>query len=304
MPFNYTLTALASNPTRTRAELNAALVNATPAGVLFHAMVLNLPFGKHGSTAIRATAKTYGARWDGKEWTIPAAKWTALDHAAVEWLLSNQLLAGIKTRTYTPWVWDGHRNSLGAGLALDVPFEDRNTAKAHGAKWEPNKAYWYLPGGQITQNLIDQLNAGALIAGAIDPNTGNVLPQTAPSLTNAGAKPGATVFDRMGGLQMPVTEAVETLGLGFSASYQLSRGSDHPLVNFYLLLGAGSSVLAVVWAPGIEVEGKCFPDRWRTGLDIQQAVLYDRETSRAVWEQLVRHHGYAPVQMVDSPQTA
>lgn len=49
-------------------------------------LVLNIPFGKRGSTGIRSTAKGHGARWDGTEWTLPVR---AMTPTTCEWFRAN-----------------------------------------------------------------------------------------------------------------------------------------------------------------------------------------------------------------------
>lgn len=39
---------------------------------------------------------------------------------------------------------------------LNVPYEQRETAKKHGAKWDPNKKKWYLPSGVEAHSELNQ----------------------------------------------------------------------------------------------------------------------------------------------------
>jgi len=161
-------------------DLDAAVVAATPKQVMFAGLIVNIPFGKRGSTQTRSTAKGYGAKWDGKEWTLPASKYQP-GLEALEWFRTNGLIIGIKTRQYVAWVWDGGNTT---DLALDIPFDERHTAKSLGAKWEPQFSRWYLPAGQITQTRVDALNAAEAIAGYM-----NKQGQIAPQLANLAAAP-------------------------------------------------------------------------------------------------------------------
>ncbi len=161
-------------------DLDAAVVAATPKQVKFAGLIVNIPFGKRGSTQTRSTAKGYGAKWDGKEWTLPASKYQP-GLEALEWFRTNGLIIGIKTRQYAAWVWDGANTT---DLALDIPFDERHTAKSLGAKWEPQFSRWYLPAGQITQTRVDALNAAEAIAGYM-----NKQGQIAPQLANLAAAP-------------------------------------------------------------------------------------------------------------------
>jgi hypothetical protein len=160
MPNIFTNITIAS-PLTSHNALDAAVVAATPKQIKFVALVLNLPFGKRGSTTIRAQAKQYGARWDGNEWTLPSHQYTP-PSLALDWFRENDLIQAIKVRQYQPFVWDGDNSQH---LALDIPFAERLTAKNQGAKWEPQFSRWYLPAGQITQSRVDALNAAEAIAG-------------------------------------------------------------------------------------------------------------------------------------------
>jgi len=163
----------------TQSDLDSAVVAATPKQVKFAGLVLNIPFGKRGSTQTRSTAKGYGARWDGAEWTLPPAKYTP-GKEPLEWFRTNGLIAGIRTREYAEWIWDGRV----CDIALDVPFADRAAAKQHGAKWDAAWSRWYLPARCVTQAAVDALNKAEAIAGEID-NTGRVVPvpTAAPAIT-------------------------------------------------------------------------------------------------------------------------
>lgn len=172
-------------------DLDAAVVAATPKQVKFAGLIVNIPFGKRGSTQTRSTAKGYGAKWDGKEWTLPASKYQP-GLEALEWFRTNGLIIGIKTRQYAAWVWDGANTT---DLALDIPFDERHTAKSLGAKWEPQFSRWYLPAGQITQTRVDALNAAEAIAGymnkqgQIAPQLANLAPAPAPVTAPAAPAP-------------------------------------------------------------------------------------------------------------------
>lgn len=172
-------------------DLDAAVVAATPKQVKFAGLIVNIPFGKRGSTQTRSTAKGYGAKWDGKEWTLPASKYQP-GLEALEWFRTNGLIIGIKTRQYVAWVWDGANTT---DLALDIPFDERHTAKSLGAKWEPQFSRWYLPAGQITQTRVDALNAAEAIAGymnkqgQIAPQLANLAPAPAPVTAPAAPAP-------------------------------------------------------------------------------------------------------------------
>lgn len=179
MPNIFKTHALSAASLATQSDLDSAVVAATPKQVKFAGLVLNIPFGKRGSTQTRSTAKGYGARWDGKEWTLPPAKYTP-GKEPLEWFRTNGLIAGVKTREYADWIWDGRA----VDIALEIPFEDRHTAKQHGAKWDAAHTRWYLPASSVTQTAVDALNKAEAIAGEIS-NTGQIVPQLAT--VNGGA---------------------------------------------------------------------------------------------------------------------
>ena len=179
MPNIFKTHALSAASLVTQSDLDSAVVAATPKQVKFAGLVLNIPFGKRGSTQTRSTAKGYGARWDGKEWTLPPAKYSA-GKEPLEWFRTNGLIVGVKTREYADWIWDGRA----VDIALEIPFEDRHTAKQHGAKWDAAHTRWYLPASSVTQTAVDALNKAEAIAGEIS-NTGQIVPQLAT--VNGGA---------------------------------------------------------------------------------------------------------------------
>ena len=183
MPNIFKTHALSAASLVTQSDLDSAVVAATPKQVKFAGLVLNIPFGKRGSTQTRSTAKGYGARWDGKEWTLPPAKYSA-GKEPLEWFRTNGLIAGVKTREYADWIWDGRA----VDIALEIPFEDRHTAKQHGAKWDAAHTRWYLPASSVTQTAVDALNKAEAIAGEIS-NTGQIVPQlaTVNATVNGGA---------------------------------------------------------------------------------------------------------------------
>ena len=181
-------------------DLDAAVVAATPKQVKFAGLIVNIPFGKRGSTQTRSTAKGYGAKWDGKEWTLPASKYQP-GLEALEWFRTNGLIIGIKTRQYMEWTWDGGNTT---DLALDIPFDQRHTAKSLGAKWEPQFSRWYLPAGQITQTRVDALNAAEAIAGYMNKQGQIALQQAIPAPASAPVTaPAAPAPRPVQGVQRP-----------------------------------------------------------------------------------------------------
>lgn len=178
----YTTVPVLCTSLTSQKDLDNAVVAATPNSVKFAGLVVNIPFGKRGSTQVRSTAKGYGARWDGSEWTLPAAKYVVGNgtNGALDWFRTNNLILGIKTRTYVPFVWDGANQHH---LVLDIAFDDRQSAKSQGAHWGQAISKWYIPAGNITQAIVDALNKSECIAGYMDPLTGQAIQQQPAPVT-------------------------------------------------------------------------------------------------------------------------
>lgn len=310
MPFKHTTVAFPKGQITTQIDLDALIVKHTQGTVKFNGLLLDLPFGKRGATELRTTAKTYGARWDGQEWTISAAKYPTLSTGGgLTWLLGACVIAGIKTRTYTPWVWDGR----GVDLALDLPFEDRNIAKQHGAKWDPSALRWYLPAALVSQVKIDALNKAEAIDGEIDSATGKVVAQAnigqapltpPPATAHASDAVRASVDAILAGVDRTLVpdaavSLIEAEYLG-DAVHSLRHAAGE--VSVVLLPLHTDRVVIVHWQRGIDatvVATLCnsgaatMADLVRA--DSARAVITDRATSRKVYETLANQFGYKPV---------
>jgi len=310
MPFKHTTVAFPKGQITTQIDLDALIVKHTQGTVKFNGLLLDLPFGKRGATELRTTAKTYGARWDGQEWTISAGKYPTLSTGGgLAWLLGNAVIAGIKTRTYTPWVWDGRP----VDLALDLPFEDRNIAKQHGAKWDPSALRWYLPAALVSQVKIDALNKAEAIDGEIDSATGKVVAQAnigqAPlTPPKAPAHPSdavrASVDAILAGVDRTLVPdaAVSMIEAEYLGDAVHSLRHEAGEVSVVLLPLHTDRVVIVHWQRGIDsamVATLCnsgaatMADLVRQ--DSARAVITDRATSRKVYETLANQFGYKPV---------
>ena len=309
MPFKHTTVAFNKGQITTQIDLDALIVKHTQGTVKFNGLLLDLPFGKRGATELRTTAKTYGARWDGKEWTVSAAKYPTLSTGGgLTWLLGNAVIAGIKTRVYTPWVWDGRS----VDVALDLPFEDRSVAKQHGAKWDPARLRWYLPAALVSQVKIDALNAAEAIDGEIDA-TGKVVaqanigqaPLTPPPTT---AHPSDAVRASVDAILAGVDRtqfsdaAVSLIEAEYLGDAVHSLRHEAGEVSVVLLPLHTDRVVIVHWQRGIDsamVATLChsgaatMADLVRQ--DSARAVITDRATSRKVYETLANQFGYKPV---------
>jgi len=316
MPFKHTTVAFPKGQITTQIDLDALIVKHTQGTVKFNGLLLDLPFGKRGATELRTTAKTYGARWDGQEWTISAAKYPTLSTGGgLTWLLGNAVIAGIKTRTYTPWVWDGRP----VDIALDLPFEDRNIAKQHGAKWDPSALRWYLPAAllasqtKIVQDLIDSLNKAEAIDGEIDSATGKVVaqanigqaPLTPPPAT---ASPSDAIRASVDAILAGVDRtqfsdaAVSLIEAEYLGDSVHSLRHEAGEVSVVLLPLHTDRVVIVHWHRGIDAA--TVPTLCNSGAatmaglvreDAARAVITDRATSRKVYETLANQFGYKPV---------
>jgi hypothetical protein len=110
-------------------------------------IVLDVPFGKRGSGEVRQWAKTIGARWNStqKEWRIVASL-VCSDRLAI----INQLCLykyGYARPAPIYLARFGQDNCI---VILQVPFEEKDTAKSAGARWDTILRKWYFPmKGQI-----------------------------------------------------------------------------------------------------------------------------------------------------------
>jgi len=312
MPFKHTTVAFNKGQITTQIDLDALIVKHTQGTVKFNGLLLDLPFGKRGATELRTTAKTYGARWDGKEWTVSAAKYPTLSTGGgLTWLLGNAVIAGIKTRVYTPWVWDGRS----VDVALDLPFEDRSVAKQHGAKWDPARLRWYLPAALVSQVKIDALNAAEAIDGEIDA-TGKVVaqanigqaPLTPPPATTESIAASDAVRASVDAILAGVDRtqfsdaAVSLIEAEYLGDAVHSLRHEAGEVSVVLLPLHTDRVVIVHWQRGIDsamVATLChsgaatMADLVRQ--DSARAVITDRATSRKVYETLANQFGYKPV---------
>lgn len=197
MPRTYNYVPLTPADTADMAAFQAAVVRATPGNVAFGGLQLALPFGARGSIAKRATAKTYGARWDGVRWTLPnvAAAPGAGNDSALKWLFTEGFASHIITYVYTPWVWDGQRTQ---DLMLDVPFTDRHRARSAGARWHAGRRAWYLPAAALSQALVDWANGNGWAHGYWNTKTGAVEVPPVPAPAPAPHSPAAVMAQDTG----------------------------------------------------------------------------------------------------------
>jgi len=111
------------------------------------AVVLDVPFGKRGSIEIRQWVKHIGGRWDKatKQWTLASAKCTP---DAIKIINELRLYTG-KTVAAPKAAFLPRIARAGSRIILQVPYENRQEAKAAGAAWSVSDQFWYftVPGG-------------------------------------------------------------------------------------------------------------------------------------------------------------
>jgi len=108
-------------------------------------LVLDVPFGRKGSVEIRNWAKRIGARWDGANWCIAA---TLVDSDRLE--VINQLCLYQSHYARPAPVYLARFGQDNCIVILQVPFEEKDTAKSAGARWDTSLRKWYFPmKGQI-----------------------------------------------------------------------------------------------------------------------------------------------------------
>ena len=104
-------------------------------------IVLDVPFGKRGSTEVRQWAKTIGARWNTshKEWRITASR-VCSDRLAI----INSLRLYLNHTTKAAPIFLARIGSPSCRVILQVPFEEKDTAKGDGARWDTVERKWYF----------------------------------------------------------------------------------------------------------------------------------------------------------------
>jgi hypothetical protein len=105
-------------------------------------IVLDVPFGKRGSNEIRQWAKAIGARWQmsHKEWRITASR---VDADRLRIINGLRLYLNHTTKAAPAFLARiGNDQCL---VFLSVPFEDKDTVKADGARWDTATRRWYFP---------------------------------------------------------------------------------------------------------------------------------------------------------------
>lgn len=104
-------------------------------------IVLDVPFGRKGSAEIRQWAKCIGARWNTshKEWRITASRVDA-DRLAI----INSLRLYLSHTTKAAPLFLARIGSPSCKVFLSVPFEEKDTAKTDGARWDTATRKWYF----------------------------------------------------------------------------------------------------------------------------------------------------------------
>jgi hypothetical protein len=104
-------------------------------------IVLDVPFGKRGSTEVRQWAKQIGARWNTshKEWRITASR-VCSDRLAI----INGLRLYLNHTTKATPQFLARIGSSSCRVILQIPFEEKDTAKGDGARWDMVYRKWYF----------------------------------------------------------------------------------------------------------------------------------------------------------------
>ncbi len=78
--------------------------------------------------------KMLGARWDGKNkaWYVPA---------------------GVDLSPFKQWTNGGKATTSIKKIYLDIPFDDKDEAKANGARWDGDKKKWFIMSNQDTSKF-------------------------------------------------------------------------------------------------------------------------------------------------------
>lgn len=181
-------------------------------------IVLDVPFGKRGSTEVRQWAKQIGARWNTshKEWRITASR-VCSDRLAI----INGLRLYLNHTTKAAPQFLARIGSPSCKVFLQIPFEEKDTAKGDGARWDTVIRKWYFTmqgnlGSAAFGKTIAQYEAkGWVDIGATEAHNAPLLGMTTAALA---------------GLREPdeQTAAQKAFSLGATAIKPISYGGSNP----------------------------------------------------------------------------
>jgi hypothetical protein len=182
-------------------------------------IVLDVPFGKRGSTEVRQWAKTIGARWNTshKEWRITASR-VCSDRLAI----INSLRLYLNHTTKAAPIFLARIGSPSCKVILQIPFEEKDTAKGDGARWDSVIRKWYFPmQGNLGSASFSQTIAKYEAKGWVDVVATEA--HNAPHL-------GMTTTAALSSMREPneQTAASKSFSLGATATKPISYGGSNP----------------------------------------------------------------------------
>lgn len=198
-------------------------------------IVLDVPFGKRGSTEVRQWAKSIGARWNTshKEWRITASR-VCSDRLAI----INSLRLYLNHTTKAAPIFLARIGSPACKVFLSVPFEEKDTAKADGARWDTVERKWYFTmQGNLGSASFSQTIAKYEAKGWVDVVATEAY--NAPHL-------GMTTTAALSSMREPneQTAASKAFSLGATATKPVSYGGKNPTQGGYPTVAAPVSPLS------------------------------------------------------------
>lgn len=190
-------------------------------------IVLDVPFGKRGSTEVRQWAKSIGARWQNshKEWRITASRVDS-DRLAI----INSLRLYLNHTTKAAPVFLARIASPSCMVFLSVPFEEKDTAKGDGARWDTATRKWYFPmKGNLGSASFSQTIAKYEAKGWVD-----IAATEAHNAPHLGMSSTALAAMREPNEQ---TAASKSFSLGATATNPTSYGGKNPTQGGYPTTG-------------------------------------------------------------------
>jgi hypothetical protein len=190
-------------------------------------VVLDVPFGKRGSTEVRQWAKRIGARWQNshKEWRITASR---IDSDRLSVINSLRLYLNHTTKAAPLFL--ARIGSPSCWVFLSVPFEEKDTAKADGARWDTSTRKWYFPmkgnlgSASFSQTIAKYEAKGWVDIAATEANNAPMLGMTTAALA-ALREPNEQ------------TAASKSFSLGATATKPTSYGGKNPTQGGYPTTG-------------------------------------------------------------------
>jgi len=271
-------------------------------------IVLDVPFGKRGSTEVRQWAKTIGARWNTshKEWRITASR-VCSDRLAI----INSLRLYLNHTTKAAPIFLARIGSPSCRVILQVPFEEKDTAKGDGARWDMVYRKWYftmqgnLGTASFSQTIakyeakgwVDIVATEAYNAPHLGMSSTALAAMREPNEQTAASKSftlGATV-PQYGGSN-PTAGGTRTGATGDERNWLtavLARANDGTEVGDQWLLRKLHSDGSEAWIRIHRIDGcpvLCLSTRTWRGTWLPN--YGEADAIRAIWTESVQNHGY------------